>query len=477
MLFRTLFLCLFLASPLAAVEKPNVLFISIDDLNDWIGCLKGHPQVKTPHIDQLAAEGVNFTNAHCQAPICNPSRISMMLGKLPSTSGHYFLAPGFRDVEVTRNSETIFQTFRKNGYFVSTRGKIFHGKPDEESFDHIEAPAGWRRPGKKLHYTIPGSHPAWDWGEIDVPDEEQRDYKTAAWAADQIPTLNEGEKPWFLAIGFHLPHVPIYASKKWFDLYPLDTLQNPPILQTDRDDIPEVAQDLTANFTAPRHEWMVQNGEDVHAVRAYLAANSFIDHLVGMILKSLDESGSRDNTVVMLWSDHGFHLGEKLRWAKRTLWEETTRVPFIIAGPGVVEGLNCSRPVGLIDAYPTLLEMCGLPEKVDLEGQSLLPLLKDPDAEWKTPALTTFGPHHHSIRSEDYRYTSYADGSQELYSHKDDPNEWKNLAGDPQYADIIAQHREWLPTVNVDPVPGSRGSDSPLYGEGGGLQKAMKRKK
>jgi len=477
MFFRTLLLCLFLVSPLAAVEKPNVLFISIDDLNDWIGCLDGHPQVKTPHIDQLAADGVNFTNAHCQAPICNPSRISMFLGKLPSTTGHYFLSPGLRDVDETRDAETLFQTFRKYGYFLSTRGKIFHGKPDKDSFDRIENAVGWKKPDKKLHYTVPGSHPAWDWGEVDVPDEEQRDYKTAAWAAEEIPRLKKEDQPWFLAVGFSLPHVPVYASKKWFDLYPLESLELPPMLETDRDDIPEVALQLTANFTAPRHEWMVENDEVKHAVRAYLAANSFVDHLVGMILDSLEKAGAKDDTVIVLWSDHGFHLGEKLRWAKRTLWEETTRVPFILAGPGITEGGVCGKPVGLIDAYPTLLELCGLPALTDLDGTSLIPLLKNPSAAWEKPTITTFGKNHHSIRSEKFRYTRYEDGSEELYSHEDDPNEWNNLIGDPEFADTVETISQWLPKENAEPVPGSRGSDSPLYGEDKGLQNAMKKGK
>ena len=206
---------------------PNILFISIDDLNDWLGCYAGHPQVKTPHIDALANRGVTFNNAHCQAPICNPSRVSMLLGKLPSTTGMYFLAPNFRGVEGTKNEETIFQTFRKGGYHLSTMGKIFHGKVDGLSFDHVEKGRGWRRDKEKIRYTIPGSHPSWDWGQVDVPDEEQRDHQTAAWAAAEIPKLAKGNKPFFLAVGFHLPHVPIYASKKWFDLYPLDEIELP----------------------------------------------------------------------------------------------------------------------------------------------------------------------------------------------------------------------------------------------------------
>ena len=284
-----------------------------------------------------------------------------------------------------------------------------------------------------------GSHPLWDWGQVDVPDEQQRDYLTAAWAAEQLPKLAANDQPFFLAIGFHLPHVPIYASKKWFDLYPLEELQLPPTYTFDRDDLPEIAKQLTLNSTAPRHQWMVENDEWRHAVRAYLAANSFVDHLVGKVLDGLEASNEADNTIVVLWSDHGFHLGEKLRWAKRTLWEETTRVPLIFAGPGIVENAKCSRPVGLIDVYPTLLEACGLPPREELEGESLVRLLADPDADWQPPAICTFGPNNHSLRSERWRYTVYADGSEELYDHESDPNEWHNLAAGPNKDDARAR--------------------------------------
>ena len=465
-------------------SPPNVLFISIDDLNDWLGVYEGHPQVKTPHIDALASRGVTFTNAHCQAPICNPSRVSMLLGQLPSTTGMYFLGPRFRTVEPTKSGETLFQTFRKHGYFASTKGKIFHGSADPASFDQIERNDGWRRGKKKLRFTLPGSHPAWDWGQVDVPDEEQRDFKTAKWAADEIPKLASKDQPYMLAVGFHLPHVPVYASKKWFDMYPLEDVQLPSVTLSDRNDLPEIAKQLTDNPTAPRHQWMVENDEWRHAVQAYLAANSFVDSLVGMLVDAVDKSGEADNTIVVLWSDHGFHLGEKLRWAKRTLWEETTRVPLIFAGPGIGGDAKCSRPVGLIDVYPTLLDLCMLPPRDLLEGTSLRPLLEDPTAAWQRPALCTFGPNNHSLRGERYRYTIYDDGSQELYDHDSDPNEWQNLIAKDgsmsvEHAKVVAEMKTWLPLKNVDPVPGSAGSDSPLYGEGGkmSLSEAMKKSK
>lgn len=460
----------------SAKEPPNVLFVAIDDLNDWIGAFGGHPQVITPHIDKLAEEGVLFSNAHCQAPICNPSRVSVILGKLPSTTGMYFLAPNFRTVEGTKYDETMFQYFRRHGYYSATMGKIFHGKVDKLSFDHIQPSKGWRKPKKKIRYTLPGSHPGWDWGEVDVADEEMRDYKTAEWAAEVLPELAEKEEPFFLSIGFSLPHVPIYASKKWFDLYPLGGVQLPAARDDDRNDLPEIAKQLTLNPTGPRHEYMVENDEARHAVRAYLAANSFVDHLVGMVLAGLEKSGVAEDTIIVLWSDHGFHLGEKQRWAKRTLWEETTRVPLIISAPGLAKGERSNRPVGLIDLFPTLTDLCGLPDREDLEGVSLKPLLKDPDAKWDRPALCTFGPNNHTLRSERWRYTVYADGSEELYDHSNDPNEWTNLAGISKHANVIKGFQKYLPNLNVEPLPGSAGSDSPLYGEGDvSLGEAMRR--
>ena len=447
-------------------QQPNVLFIAIDDLNDWVGCLGGHPQAKTPNIDALAAQGVNFTNAHCQAPICNCSRVSLLLGKLPSSTGMYFLGPNFRSVDGTKNEETLFQYFRRHGYYASTRGKIFHGKADPDSFDHIQPDRGQRRDKKRIAPKFPNAVPVWDWGQVDIPDEQQQDYLTADWAVGELSNLTEQHQPFMLAVGFHLPHVPIYASKKWFDMYPLDSVQLPASLATDRDDLSKYSQLLTVNPTGPRHSWMIENSQWKPAVQAYLASVSYVDSLVGKLMQGLNSCGQANNTIVVLWSDHGFHLGEKFRWAKRTLWEESTHVPLIFAGPGITPE-TCSRPVGLIDVFPTLAELCDLPAKEDLEGRSLRPLLNQPSAEWKHPALTTFGPNNHTLRTEHWRYIRYSDGSEELYDHRADPNEWKNLAADPSHAELIAELKPGLPTVYVAPLPNSGGSDSPLYTKDG----------
>ena len=239
--------------------------------------------------------------------------------------------------------------------------------------------------------------------------------------------------------------------------------------------MPRIAIDLSLNLTAPRHEWMVENGEDAIAVRSYLASVSFIDHLVGMILDSLEAAGIGEETAIVLFSDHGFHLGEKNKWAKRSLWSRTTRVPLIVAGPGVRRGVKCDAPVGLIDVFPTLTDLAGIARKAGLDGNSLRPLLKDPAASWAYTALCTFGPANHSVHSRDYHYIRYRDGSEELYDRHDDPDEFHNLAQRETLAAVIADLRRSLPPEEAPMVPGSRGSDSPLFGEAEGLQKAMKR--
>ncbi|MBW7862901.1 MAG: sulfatase [Candidatus Hydrogenedentes bacterium] len=441
--------------------RPNVLFISIDDLNDWVGCLGGHPQANTPNLDRLAGEGVLFENAHCQAPICTPSRGSLLSGMLPSTTGLYFLAPQYREAETLRDSVSLPQYFREHGYLSLGVGKTFHTGTDPLSFDEYGGEMGsfGPRPEKKL--SLPKGHPLWDWGAFPERDEEMPDHKIALWAKDKLAQPHD--RPFFLSVGFYRPHVPMYAPQKWFDLHPRGGIILPEASPDDLADIPPFALDLTYGAAAPRHEYVVSLNEWDHAVQSYLACTSFVDHCVGIVLDALRDSGHADNTLVVLWGDHGFHLGEKMRWEKRSLWEEATRAPLMLAGPGVRRGGRCRRPVGMIDLYPTLAELCGLPPKAGLDGQSLRPLVEDPDTPWERPALTTFGPDNHSLRSERYRYTRYADGSEELYDHDNDPNEGTNLAGKAGSADIIAEMRPWLPKVNRAPLPGSKGSNSPLY--------------
>ena len=453
-----------LAVPAGAQDsRPNVLLLAVDDLNDWVGALGGHPQAKTPNIDRLAARGTLFANAHCQAPVCSPSRASLMTGRLPSSTGMYFLLPALAAEPSLKDTVTLVQRFAEEGYATFGVGKVHHGNERPFFGEYGGAMGGFGpRPEDKLSYPI--GHPLWDWGAYPEKDEQMPDRRVADWAAQKL--AEEHDRPFFLAAGFWRPHVPMYAPEPWFDLHPREEVLLPEVLAGDRDDLPDYAKALTIGLPAPRHEWLVENDQWRHAVQAYLASTSFVDACVGRVLDALAASPYADDTIVVLLSDHGFHLGEKQRWAKRSLWETSTRVPLVIAAPGRAPGVS-SRPVGLVDVYPTLLELAGLAPGEALDGHSLAPLLDDPAAAWPHVAITTFGPGNHSVRTSRWRYTRYADGSEELYDHDVDPQEWRNLAAvTPRPAEITAAVtalRERLPAHDA-PVraraEGSAGLDA-----------------
>jgi arylsulfatase A-like enzyme len=430
------------------IEKPNVLFISIDDLNDWLDCYDGHSQAITPNIDKLANRGMLFNNAHCQSPICQPSRSSLLSGLYPTTTGlHFFIPRKFTEEDVYKGVTTLPEHFSNNGYHTMGVGKISHkGIPElyDEFGGHGNAGPS-REEGNKLSY--PMGHPLWDWGAFPEYDSLLPDYKSVMWAIDQLE--NDFEKPFFLAVGFIRPHVPLYVPKKWFDMYPLDNIKLPVVNENDLEDISDYALDLTYGSHAPRHKWMVENNQWHHAVQSYLACISFVDYYLGKLLDKLNESQYADNTIVILWSDHGFHLGEKLRWEKRSLWQESTKVPLIFAGPGIKENTICEKPVELIDIFPTLNELCNLPSIKELEGNSLVPLLINPDLEWNNPAITSLGPDSHSVISEKWRFILYGDGSMELYNQEEDPYEWNNLAYKDEYTKIVEELKKLLPKSSM----------------------------
>jgi arylsulfatase A-like enzyme len=443
--------------PRGATVKPNYLIIAIDDLNDWIGSLGGHSQVKTPNIDRLAARGTLFTNAHTQAPLCNPSRASLLTGLRPSTTGVYALQPRLRQASTLKDAVTLPQYLKRHGYRTLGVGKIFHDNLSESDlareFDVWGEVEHYKNmPGRKF-VTTPDPIRLMDWGPFPEKDSDHDDWKVADWAIKQLKS--DIPRPFFLAVGLRLPHVPLYAPQKWFDLYPEDKLVLPPVKEGDRDDVPEFAWYLHWKLPEPRLSWLRANDQWRPMVRGYLATISFMDHQVGRLLDALESNGLAGNTVVVLWSDHGWHLGEKGISGKNTLWERSTRVPLIFAGPGVAGGARCLRPVELLDLYPTLLELSWLPASAALEGHSLVPLLKNPGSKRVWPAITTHNRNNHSVRSERWRYIRYADGSEELYNEARDPHEWTNLARDPRYAKVMAEHRRWLPRVNAPPVPGS----------------------
>lgn len=437
--------------------KPNVLFIAIDDLNDWTGCLGGHPDVKTPRIDELASRGVLFRNAHCNAPLCNASRASLLTGIRPSTSGVYVNPQPWRKSPVLKDAVTLPQHFMAHGYRVMGSGKIFHGRyPDPPSWHEYwpakdkNRPGDPRPSGRPLNGIPKTRH--FDWGPVDVPDEEMGDWKVTDWVCEQ---LSKGyDRPFFLGCGIFRPHLPWYVPPKYFEQYPLDEVTLPNVNENDLDDVPKIGRQIARQHD---HRAVTEHDQWRAAVRGYLASISFCDTCVGRVIDTLDRSPHADDTIVVLWSDHGWHLGEKLHWRKFALWEEATHNPMAFVVPGLTDRRGrCDEAVELLDIYPTLTELCGLQPREELEGISLVPQLEDPAAERERPAVTTFHWNNHSVRDERWRYISYHVGSEELYDHSKDELEWENLAGRPEYRDVKEELARWLPEKNAPSIPRDR---------------------
>lgn len=459
------FLAIAPRAELSAADKPNIVMIAIDDQNDWIGCLGGHPLVKTPHIDNLASRGTLLRNAHCQAPLCNPSRTSLMFSLRPSTTGIYGLAPWIRKLPEWRDRVSLPQHFANSGYHTLSAGKIYHSARGKNK-DEPQGPefaewgpsggVGGKPPTKLVGPTPMGNNPLMDWGvwPPNNDDTQKGDYQVASWAAEKIRTLPK-DKPFFLSAGFFLPHVPCYATQKWFDLYPASDKLLPEVLESDRADTPRFSWYLHWKLPEPRLRWVRESDQWQKLVHSYLASTSFVDSQVGRIMDAIRESGHEGDTIVVLWSDHGWHLGEKGITGKNTLWDRSTHVPLIFAGPGVTPRRVCQAPAELLDIYPTLVELAGLPPRGDLEGHSLVPQLQDHLAQRDWPAITTHNQGNHGIRTDRWRYIRYADCSEELYDLQTDPREWANLAGKPEHADRIKQLAAWLPKKDVPPAEGS----------------------
>ncbi|MBL9194928.1 MAG: sulfatase [Opitutaceae bacterium] len=459
--------CTFFFVQSAFAAKPNILFIAIDDQNDWIGHLGGHPLAKTPHLDQLAARGTTFLNAHCNSPLCNPSRTSLMLGLRPTTTGIYGLAPWFRTLPQWKDRVSLPQHFALHGYRTAATGKIYHlgtgggGRAPTQGTPEFQQTAplggvGTKPPQKLIPATPMGNHPLMDWGvwPLDNDDTGKGDYQVASWTIEQIKQAPK-DRPFFISAGFFLPHVPMYATQKWFDLYPDDDSVLPKTDENDRADTPRFSWYLHWKLPEPRLKWIKENNQWRNLVRSYLASTSFVDAQIGRLLAALQEAGVAENTIVVVWGDHGWHLGEKGITGKNTLWDDGTRVPLIISGPGVKHGQRCTQPAELLDLYPTLIDLAGVPARNDLEGLSLLPQLQNAATKRERPAITSHNQGNHGIRSERWRYIHYADGSEELYDMAKDPNEWTNLAGQPAYAAVIADHKKWLPKIDRSPAPNS----------------------
>jgi arylsulfatase A-like enzyme len=458
------------AEPDAPVREPggpggeplDVLFIAVDDLNDWVGYLGGHPQTSTPNIDRLAARGMAFMNAHTPAALCNPARTALLTGLRPSTTGIYGNAPDWRTVDRFGGIATLPRFFRDHGYRTFGAGKIFHA--------HTFGPAGfagnndttaWHAFYPALDRQLPDevappTRPAngnpidrnFDWGAVVVDDRAMGDGQDVAWIERQL--LADPGGPRFVAAGIYRPHLPWYVPQAYFDMHPLDEVELPVVTDGDLDDVPEIARSGTFN-SVELFEWTVAEHRWREGVQAYLASVSFADAMVGRLLDALDRSGRADRTIVVLWGDHGFHLGEKGRWRKSTLWEESTHVPFIVVVPGVTTpGSRTAAPVSLMDIYPTLAELADLDVPAHVEGLSLVPLLEDPALSWEHPVLSTYGYRNHAVRSSRYRYIRYRDGSEELYDHAADPHEWRNLANDPNLASVKAELARSLPSYDAE---------------------------
>ncbi len=448
----SLVLLLMVSAASRAADSPyNVLFIPIDDMNHWVGHLGVHPQTRTPNIDRLAAQGVSFNKAYCAAPACNPSRIALMSGLRPSTSGCYDNSQDWRPFIST--DKLLNTTLMNAGYDVFGAGKIYHGSyGNTEHWTDFFAKSGG---GNMARHPLAKNDGVGGikFSPLGNTDQDMPDYKNVSYGIEQLKKKHD--QPFFLAIGLVKPHMPFSVPKKWFDMFPLDSIELPPHIENDLGDIPLAGVKMAK--PDGDHARILASGRWKEAVQAYLATIAFADAQVGRLIDALETSEYADNTIVCLWSDHGWSLGEKEHWRKFALWEEPTRTVFIWKVPGITPaGVQCSRPVDHMSIYPTLCSLTGLPRPQHVEGLDITPLLTNPEAEWTTPALTTFHRNNHSFRSETWRYIRYVDGSEELYNHDTDPNEWTNLASDNKYADIRAGFDKYTPAVNVAELPSVR---------------------
>jgi arylsulfatase A-like enzyme len=460
------------------VSRPNVLMIIADDLNDWVGCLGGHPDVRTPNIDRLARRGLLLANAHCAAPVCNPSRVAAFTGRRPSTTGIYDNSVVWH--EALPGVASIPQHFKTNGYYTAGGGKVYHHMPGfnrltdwNEYFDQVfdgqyqarlargedvknfAWPAGFPLnglPEVKALARPPQNAKEFDWGLFDKPDDEMGDGQMVRWAEKFLAA--PPKQPFFLAAGIYRPHLPWYAPREYFDMYPPEGITPPPIKENDLDDLPEAGRRMAEQRRGDL-ELVRRSGQYQRILQAYLASITFCDKMVGRLLDALDASPAAKNTIIVFWSDNGWHFGEKQHLHKMTLWARSTRLPLIVVAPGVTyEDTRTSRPVSFVDLFPTLNELCELPQAEGLEGTSLVPLLKDPDHAWQRPALVTYLRGNHAVCNDRWRYIRYADGGEELYDHQNDPNEWTNLAGDPKVAAVKEDLATWLPETDAPDLSG-----------------------
>ena len=442
-------------------DQPNVLFIAVDDLNDWIGCLGGNRQSITPNLDRLAASGVLFRNAYCAAPSCNPSRSAVFSGLPPHRSGLYQNMQKLR--EVMPHAELLPKYFSRHGYRSKGSGKMLHYVIDPESWDEYfpakekdnPFPRTFNPAKRPVNLPRAGSwqYVETDWAALDITDEGYGgDWMVTKWISEQLSQSHD--KPFFLACGIYRPHEPWFVPQKYFQPFPIESIQLPPGYKADDlDDLPPTGQRIARNryfaHIQEHNQWK-------HGIQAYLASIHYADAMLGRVLDSLDNSPFRDNTIVVLWSDHGWHLGEKEHWQKFTGWRASARVPLMFRVPKGVPGLSqgttagsiCNRPVSLVDLFSTLTELCGLPSKKDISSRSLVPLLRNSNLEWPHAAITNLdNPQNYAISTERWRYIHYVGDEEELYDIESDPHEWTNLAKAPtaEHAVKLTEMRSLVP--------------------------------
>lgn len=451
------------AGLVSAEDPPNVLFIAVDDLNACLDGMNGETFVETPNFSRLAERGVLFSNAHCAAPACNPSRFATLTGLAPSTSGIYLNNQDWRKSPHLAELMTIPHLFRSEGYEVLGGGKIYHAATlREQMYEGYLDPRPWDEffPSKERQMPaeiLPDSSVfhgnqefyggRFSWAELDISPDEMADAKVVAWASEKL--AKERKAPFFLAVGIYRPHIPWYTPKQYFDLHPIGEVQLPKVVDNDLQDVPPAGQEMARQDW---HQWLVENGKWAEFVRGYNASVSFADDMLGRLLDALETSSYRDDTIIVLWSDHGYHLGQKEHWEKFALWEQTTRVPLMISAPDDLEkGVVCDAPVSLLDVYPTLMELCGFELPHQMDGMSLVPLLNGPDTETGRSVVTTQGFQNHAVRSDRWRYIRYEDGTEELYDQSVDPRNFENLADDESFAETKVLLRSKLPKQDAPP--------------------------
>ena len=438
-----------------AQQKYNVLFIAVDDLNDYVSLLEDYPGIKTPNLDRFSKRAITFTKAYTAAPVCNPSRSAILTGLAPVVTGLYDNPDHFQNSQAAMEATLMPEHFKNNGYTTLWSGKIFHtGRHDyfsrpgknrmEAMWDDKKGHDGGYGPNAK-NSNIPDSlvrpglfdYESWEGPDSDFPDVVNTDLTIQRLEADY-------NRPFFMALGLYRPHNPWTAPKRFFDMYPMETLQMPKVLEGDLDDVPEIGRKW-AEGPVDFHA-LKKAGKWKPIVQAYLASISFMDYNLGRVLDALENSTYKDNTIVVLWADHGFHMGEKNHFAKYALWEKTTHTLFMAKIPNGPKGEIRDQPVNLVDIYPTLIDYCDLNNvKQELSGVSLRKVIEDKNHKKETPSITYYKKGSVGIRTDNWRYIRYFDGTEELYDHKEDPQEWENLANDPEFRVVKNDFKKWIP--------------------------------